>query len=675
MRSLVKWVVGGVATIIVLIIIVTLCIPLFIDPNDYKDKITQAVQEQTGRELTMPGDIKLSISPSLKAVFSLGGVNLASNQNFQGTDFFSSKLVEINLALWPLIKSKELQINNISLEGVNINLIRNSSGATNWDDLAGGDKKKTPDQQAPPSKEKQAAEKPTETLPKIDIGKIKVADINVTFTDQQAQRIVKLNDFNLNVGHITEGRPFPFDANFSVSMDDGKKPLTATTDLSGNLTFDLGNLLFLVDRLQLKSNISGAPVPVKIFGLEMNAKADLGKSLVDVSNLQITIDDTTIKGTASIANLQKPSYKTALHIDQLNLDRYKTENKATRKADGNTPAETAPAETTPAATATKQQQYEEEKDPIIIPVDLLRGLTFDAEIKIDKLVAAKLITTDILVKATGKEGLMQLQPFSANLYQGTIMVNGDIDARPDVTEMKLTKVLKGVELGPMFMEMKGKEEIKGTADIKANITTRGLTKKELTRNANGTMNIALANGEIAQLKIIDTIRVAKQLYEVASKDSSTTAATKKTQSGKPTSFANLSASGVITNGVFKNDDLLAESELMKVTGKGTVDFNTEQINYLLTIYLAKTLERDEEKDLVKMSDTPIPYKITGTFDKIEQAAALQEILKAGAIKLLSKELEKQFGGKDSKDGEKKDTDSSGSTEDLINKGLKSLFGN
>ena len=664
MSSIIKWIIGGVAALVGLIVIAMLCIPFFIDPNDYKDKITQAVQEQTGRELSMPGDIKLSISPTLKAVFRLGNVNLSSRKDFQGTDFFSSELVEINLALWPLIRSKELQINNILLTGVNINLIRNNSGATNWEDLAGGGKAKTTDQKASSS-----VEKPAKALPKIDIGEIKVVDINVTFTDQQAARTVKLSNFNINVGHIVEGRPFPFDANFSLSMDDDKKPLTATTGLSGNLTFDLAKLTFLVDQLKLKTDISGAPVPIKLFELEMSAEADLSKSLVNVSNLRLKIDDTTLKGTASITDLKNPSYKASLHIDQLNLDHYKTEKKTSPAADNNAPAKTAPAST---ATTTKQQQQGEE-DPTTIPVDLLRSLTFDAEIKIDKLVAAKLVTTDILIKAAGKEGLVQLQPFSANLYQGTIAVNGDIDARPNVPEIKLTKVLKGVELGPMFMDMKGKEEVKGTADIKVKITTMGLTKKELTSNANGNMNLSLANGEIAKLVIIDTIRIAKQLYEGGSKSLSATQSSSKNQSGQPTSFANLSASGVITNGVFKNDDLLAESELMKVTGKGTVNLNTEQINYLLTIYLAKTLERDEEKDLVEMSDTPIPYKVVGTFDKIEQSAALEEILKAGAIKFLSKELDKQLGGDDSKDGEKKN--SSGSTEDLINKGLKSLFGN
>lgn len=671
MNSLVKWIIGVFAALIVLVVIAMVCIPLFIDPNDYKDEITRKVQEQTGRELSIPGDIKMSISPSLKAVFTLGNVNLSSGKTFQDSKFFSSELVDIKLSLWPLISSKKIMVNSIVLKGVNINLVRNNSGGTNWSDLAGGSKETQKNKETPLAASSPPLAKPAQALPKIDIGGIKITDSNVTFIDQQAGRTIKLTNFNLNAGHIEENNPFPFDANFTISLKDGKNPLNATTGLNGKLTFDLARWLFTIDQLKLKTDITQAPIPVKLIGLEISAKADLDKSMVTVSNLLLTVDDTTIEGTAAITDLKKPSYKTVLHIDQLNLDRYKTDRKETT-AEAAPPGESAPAATA-VATPPQLKPQNRKADSQIIPADLLRGLTFDAEITIDKLIAAKLVTTNILVKATGKEGLIQLQPFSAELYQGTVTVNGDIDARPDIPTMKLTKAVRGVELGPLFMDMKGKEEIKGKADIKAVITTRGLTQKELIRNANGTMNLSLANGEIARLKIIDTIRMAKQLYEGVSGKSAATSAQNKTQSGRSTSFADLSASGIITNGIFKNDDLVAQSELMKVTGKGTLDLNTDQINYLLTIYLAKTLERDEEKDLVEMADTPIPYKVEGTFDNIKQSAVLKEVLKAGAIKLLSKELDKQLGGDESKDGAKKGE--SGSTEELINKGLKSLFGN
>lgn len=672
MSSPVKWILGAIAALILLVIIIIVSIPLFIDPNDYKDKITEAVHKQTGRELSIPGDIKLSVSPSLKAVFRIGDVSMSSSEEFKGTDFFSSELVEINLALWPLIASKTLQVNNVTLKGVNVNLIRRSSGSTNWEDLAGGKKTGETDQPTTTDTQKPPEDKPAKTLPKIDIGGVNIADINVTYTDEMAGRTVKLSNFNLQVGHVLAGKPFPVDADFTITIDDGKKPLSAKTGFSTNLTFDLAKLVFLVDQLKLTTDISGAPVPVKLFGLEMDAEANLGKSVVDVSALKIHIDDTTIDGTASITDLQNPSYKAALHIDQLNLDRYKIEKKkpAEQAETASQSAETQPRPAPGPGNWKPAQQVEEELP--IIPVDLLRGLTFDAEIKVDKLVAAKLVTTDILIKATGNEGLIRLEPFSANLYQGTVTVNGDIDARQDIPKMKLTKVLQSVEMGPLFMDMKGKEEVKGTADINVEVTTHGLTKKQLTYNSNGTMKLSLQDGEIAKLKIIDTIRFAKQLYEGGAVGQPS--AKEKQPSGRPTSFANLSASGTITKGVFRNNDLLAESELMRVTGKGTVNLNTEEIDYLLTIYLAKSLERDEEKDLVEMADTPIPYKVTGTFDKIDQQAALGEILKAGAVKLLSKELEKQLGGDQEKSSEDGKKDATGGAEELINKGLKSLFG-
>ena len=59
MNKTVKWILIGVGALVGLLILIALCIPLLIDPNDYKDKISQAVEQQTGRELSMPGEINL----------------------------------------------------------------------------------------------------------------------------------------------------------------------------------------------------------------------------------------------------------------------------------------------------------------------------------------------------------------------------------------------------------------------------------------------------------------------------------------------------------------------------------------------------------------------------------------------------------------------------------------
>ena len=737
MSKTIKWIIGIIGILISLIIIISLILPLFIDPNDYKEAIAQKIQEQTGREVSIPGDIKLDVSLiGLATVFSLGDINLSSSKDFPDTEFFSSRLVEINLALWPLIKSKELKIDKIILEGVNINLVKNKDGLSNWDDLTGK-------QQQPEEKTATDGEKKKDTsgqgLGAIDIGGILAKDINITFIDNQAGRTVKLNNFNLDIGHILNGKSFPFKASFDLSHEDHqKKSVSVAVDTESNFTFFLEEQHFIVEGFNFKGLIRGVPAPGQELDMEVSADIDLDlqkqqveiqkldikqgemqvktilslagfsdpqltgsvqipefsprvqvenlgmalpfedqKSLsqmsgeigfagnlneLQVNKLTLQVDDTTVNGTASVTNILDPAYTLVLNINQLDLDRYKVDK---------------PDQTPEDSPATPLPQAKQNGDQMIIPADQLKGMTFNAKIEIGTLKAAKLNITNIQLNASGKDGLIKLDPFAADLYQGKLRVTGDIDTRQEIPKMHIVKDLQGVQLGPLFMDMKGKEEIKGRADIHVDVTTSGMTKNELTRNANGKMRMSLTDGEIAKLKIIDTIRIAKTLLGSNNKeeqgDPGRDPSKTSSGSGRSTAFAGLTATGVITNGVFVNNDLLAESELMKVEGKGTVNMVTEQIDYLLTIYLAQYLERDQESGMVELADTPIPYRVKGTFDKIEQSAALEKLLINEGQKFLIKELGKQLGGDTPKDGEKQE--SSNSTEDLINKGLKSLFGN
>ena len=57
MRTIIKLVIG----IIILLIAALAALPFIIDPNDYKDEIAAQVEKATGRNLTLQGDIGLSV--------------------------------------------------------------------------------------------------------------------------------------------------------------------------------------------------------------------------------------------------------------------------------------------------------------------------------------------------------------------------------------------------------------------------------------------------------------------------------------------------------------------------------------------------------------------------------------------------------------------------------------
>jgi AsmA protein len=213
------------------------------------------------------------------------------------------------------------------------------------------------------------------------------------------------------------------------------------------------------------------------------------------------------------------------------------------------------------------------------------------------------------------------------------------------------------------MDMTGKEELTGTALLSLQLTTKGNVKEQLTRNANGKMNFIFADGVVKKLHLIEVVRQAKAIYEG---EQVVTASAEE-----PTGFAKISGSGVIRNGVLKNTDLRAESDLMKVTGSGKVDFNDEYVDYLLNITLLRGLDRNEKTGKTDYSKFTIPYQIQGKFSNLKEEADVTGLLKSAAQGLLMDELQKQLdkesGG--TKSGKKED-----STQQLIEKGLKSLFG-
>src|SRR3569623_1690704 len=88
------WIVGG---LLALLAAAALFIVLTFDPNKYKAEIAAAVSQATGRELTISGDIRLTLFPWLGV--ELGAMELSNAPGFGSEPFVSitSAAVKVNL--------------------------------------------------------------------------------------------------------------------------------------------------------------------------------------------------------------------------------------------------------------------------------------------------------------------------------------------------------------------------------------------------------------------------------------------------------------------------------------------------------------------------------------------------------------------------------------------------
>jgi len=189
------WLVGIVFT---LIIVAAVVLPLLVDPNDFRDQIGEAVKKQTGRDLTIEGDLSLSVVPWLGV--EVGRASLSNAPGMGEEPMLAIEGASVGVRLLPLL-SRRLEVSEIVLDGARVNLYRGPDGS-NWDDLAGpGEATETP---AP------ASEGPGFGM--NEIGGVRLRDARVRFVDdvEKARLEASLGEFS--TGKIRpEGQAFAID--------------------------------------------------------------------------------------------------------------------------------------------------------------------------------------------------------------------------------------------------------------------------------------------------------------------------------------------------------------------------------------------------------------------------------------------------------------------------------
>ncbi|MEO0973146.1 MAG: AsmA family protein, partial [Pseudomonadota bacterium] len=80
MGSIIRWIGIGIGLLVLLLVAAVAIFAATFDPNDLKGRLTVAVADQTGRELDIEGDIKLSFFPYIG--FTLGPTRLSDAEGF-----------------------------------------------------------------------------------------------------------------------------------------------------------------------------------------------------------------------------------------------------------------------------------------------------------------------------------------------------------------------------------------------------------------------------------------------------------------------------------------------------------------------------------------------------------------------------------------------------------------
>lgn len=263
-------VVGGIVALIVLAL---LAVVLFVDPNDYRDDIERLVESKTGRQLTLSGDLKLSIFPWL--ALEAGPASLGDAPGFGDEPFVAIQEARVGVRLLPLIRGK-IEVGTVRLAGARIRLITDEQGRNNWADL--GEQQEA--EQQPESTDGQPMEVPT-------IAGLEIEDAAVTLENRQEKTRQVIRDFNLKTGRLASGEPFDLSTDFVL---DQEPSLSAKIRLAATVTADLEANAHRLEKPEIDITLTGQGYPKEGIPVQIRADAltaDVGKELYRLEALNV----------------------------------------------------------------------------------------------------------------------------------------------------------------------------------------------------------------------------------------------------------------------------------------------------------------------------------------------------------------------------------------------------
>jgi len=100
-----------------------------------------------------------------------------------------------------------------------------------------------------------------------------------------------------------------------------------------------------------------------------------------------------------------------------------------------------------------------------------------------------------------------------------------------------------------------------------------------------------------------------------------------TSTGESTEFAVLKATAQVNRGVLRNEDLAAQSPVLRITGKGEIDLVRQRIDYLLSPMIVNPQALRGSSWLDQLQNRPLPIRIRGDLKAPQVQLDLAEALK------------------------------------------------
>ncbi len=629
------------------------------DPNDYKAQIIRLVQDRTQRTLRLDGDIKLAFFPDIGA--DISRVSLSEPNSDQ--EFAALDGAHVTLALWPLF-SGQAAVDEVSVRGLKVALVKFRDGRTNIDDLLGKDESKAANGSAGAS----AGGLPV----KLDIAAVRVERSELDYLDESSGAQYALKNIMLKAGRIASGTPAQIEA--SATLQSAQPRFDIAAQVKTTLTLELGNPSYRLAGLDLQATgtlpgISNLSAHVATADLTGDAQSFNSSALTlafgikqpqqefkvtftspvrgDFESQQFSLPELVVAVTAGGDRLPHKSVsseaKGSLQLDaarenlQLDLAGGLLQSQVNAKvavngfsdpairfdidvdqvdADLYLPKKTEAGSAKSGAAATVQ------------PFDLsaLRKLDLEGSLRVGTLKLANIKTSALRIDIKAHNGVLKLKPMSGNLYQGGMNGSITVNVTPAKPAFAIDQRLGDISIAPLLEDAANFDALMGRGNVTLNLDTHGDTVAALKQSLHGSAALSLTDGAI---KGIDLAGVLRSFGNHSG--TQVQAANKQEETG----LGELRASFRVNDGVAHNDDVSLKSSLLRLSGSGDMDIGHDRIDYLAKATLVTMPGGSGDR----IAGSTAPVRLSGPFTNLKYTLDLGEMARQAARQKIEEQTE------------------------------------
>ncbi len=308
-----KIILGVIAAFVALIVIVMAAVSIFINPNDYKDRIASMAEDALGRKVHIEGDLSLSVFPWI--AIKTGAIRVENPPEFGGGDFVSLKEADLSLEILPLLTGN-VNIGKVTVRDMVVLLVKDKN-RSNWEfapkasesaPAVSGRAESSEQAQADTSGTAQAAENPEPgKAPEaaessssgfaVTASSLVLENADITFRDRTTGASYQLKQFNFKGDNL---RP---DADFSLTAEGlliaAKEAVNANFKLESSGSVNPAAKSGSLPVLNLEVDADGKGLPGGKATLAFKGGLDIGEGL---SAITTTIESLTAQN--SLASLE-----------------------------------------------------------------------------------------------------------------------------------------------------------------------------------------------------------------------------------------------------------------------------------------------------------------------------------------------------------------------------------